>query len=353
MKNYESKTTFLNHLNKYYFFIDMLIYFRVDSGVDIGMGHLVRCISLANVFQLNGHEVHFICQDLKGNQINKINFCVHVLSNINVLAFLKENRCDMLVIDNYEIDQKFESLWKPYVKKIMVIDDLYNRKHDCDYLIDSCEHNEYKYLDLVPPRTRLLNGPLYLILNYKYQTIIENERIKNYGLKRIHISFGGSDKNNTTGKIIKLLMKKKHQIEKFNEIQFDVVIGGANPNYNSVKELISDFTNFKIHYNINGDEMIKLLKKTDLAIGATGVSVWERLFMGVPSIIKNIASNQNDNLEYLNKKGLIHVPDDDNDLIDLINMYVESSYTLFLMSAKCSSFIDGLGCQRIVDYVSK
>ena len=134
--------------------------FRVDSSSQIGSGHIVRCLTLAKELKKRDYKCKFICRDHNNNLIKKIkkeNFEVVTLFNSNKLRAVKRNntkhsnyyswigaslkedvnqtidvlkseKVDWLVIDHYGIDYKWEKKIRPYVKKIMVIDDLANRK---------------------------------------------------------------------------------------------------------------------------------------------------------------------------------------------------------------------------------
>ena len=137
-----------------------MIAFRVDSSTQIASGHLMRCLTLAE--KLNCKEkIIFISRDLPGNISNLIlkkGFKLTLLNNEDLdvslkgyekwltvrqeqdaketIEAIKNLNLELLIVDSYAIDVKWEKMLRPSVKKIMVIDDLANRKHDCDILLD-------------------------------------------------------------------------------------------------------------------------------------------------------------------------------------------------------------------------
>ena len=145
-----------------------MIAFRSDASTKIGQGHTIRCLKLAKAIRNNGNDCFFICRDLEGNLIKKIQqegFAVHVLSGSNLSKKIKtinklklshadwlsvswqqdaeetinaisSKKVDLLIVDHYALDKSWEEKLRPYTKKIMVIDDLADRKHDCDFFLD-------------------------------------------------------------------------------------------------------------------------------------------------------------------------------------------------------------------------
>jgi UDP-2,4-diacetamido-2,4,6-trideoxy-beta-L-altropyranose hydrolase len=177
----------------------MNIFFRVDASSKIGSGHVMRCLNLANQLKKKGANCKFICRNLKDNLIEKIkknNYEITALPapkqyNKNLFSYkinsayfnylgvnwkddaqqtinaLKKEKIDWLIVDHYGIDRRWEKKLKSYVKKIMVIDDLSNRYHDCELLlnqnlIDNCS---LRYQKLLPKYCTFLIGPKYALLN--------------------------------------------------------------------------------------------------------------------------------------------------------------------------------------------
>lgn len=304
----------------------MNIIIRTDSSVHIGTGHVMRCLTLADELRKNGANIEFICRKLEGNIINIIEnqgYIVNILpkpeQNENELtgytkwlgvkweidaeqtkAILKsKNKIDLLIIDHYALDIKWESQLRNFTKRIMVIDDLANREHDTDILLDQnyVENMATRYDKLVPPFCKKLLGPEYVLIRPEFYEVRANLRERDGTIKRILIFFGGSDPTNETTKAIKA-------VEKLNrpEIEVDVVIGASNPHKKEIKKSCDNLS-FNYHYQVNN--MAELMAKADLAIGAGGATTWERCFLGLPSICIIVADNQKEIIKYLDREELL------------------------------------------------
>lgn len=288
------------------------IVFRVDSSTQIGSGHLMRSLTLANRLK-EKVKIVFISRDLIGNLhdlIGKNNFQYFALPRMNVDESLvgyekwltvkqiadadqtqklirSLGKVDCLIIDSYAIDVTWEKIIRPYVNKIMVIDDLANRKHDCDILLDQ---NFYINLDsrydgLVPSGCKMLLGSQYVLLREEFYEARKNMRTRNGIIKNILVFFGGSDPTNETGKALKAIVELNRP-----DIIVNVVVGGSNPHKKEIEDFCQNHLNMRYHCQV--DCIAKLMAEADLAIGAGGTTTWERCFLGLPAIVIAVAENQ-------------------------------------------------------------
>lgn len=286
----------------------MYTFIRVDASVEIGTGHVMRCLTLAHRLKKDGHQVAFICRGAEGECITLIKqqgfvvytlpFCDGSLWNFvaeywdkdayETIEILKQFNVEKLIIDHYSIDTKWEQLVRPFVKNIMVIDDLANRKHDCDILLDQNFYldMETRYEGLVPSSAEMLLGPSHALLRDEF--IQAKKHIKPFDgkVERLFIFFGGSDPTNETEKV---LLAIKPIIDKYNLV-VDVVVGNSNPNKLKIKQLCDDIEN--THYHCQVSNIAELMVQADLAIGGGGTSTWERAFVGLPTIVIAVAKNQ-------------------------------------------------------------
>lgn len=293
----------------------MKIAIRVDSATMIGSGHLMRCLTLAERLKKAGAEIHFICRNLPGDMIELIvqrSFIVHLLpfesyplanSVDDFIAALKRDigidlkytqnilmqygSFDWVIVDHYALDREWEHGVREYTKKIWVIDDLANRLHDCDVLLDqNYQHGQVeRYEGLVPKFCKTLLGPKYLLLREEFYKIQNYKRLRDGTVKKIHIFFGGSDPTNETQKALEA-------VELLNrpDIQIDVIVGQANPKKKEIQAYCSNLPNVKYYCQV--DNMAELMAEADLAIGAGGSTTWERCFVGLPALIIIVADNQ-------------------------------------------------------------
>lgn len=289
----------------------MNICFRVDSSSELGTGHVMRCLTLANELRTLGGAPFFICRKKPGDlieHIKKQGYNVYEITGesdhwkyevdqvIQILGNIPG--VDWLVVDHYGLDAQWAKVVRPFVHKIMVIDDLADRLHDCDLLLDQ---NLYKNMDLryeglVPESATLFLGPSHTLLREEFLSASKKEEWDG-SIDRILVSFGGSDPTNETMKTIKAIemLDVKPQV--------DVVIGKSNPFERDIRTFCLNKSWIKVHTQTQ--EMAKLMEAADLAIGAGGSTVWERCYMRLPSLIIETASNQTEVISFLQEKGAV------------------------------------------------
>jgi UDP-2,4-diacetamido-2,4,6-trideoxy-beta-L-altropyranose hydrolase len=303
----------------------MNVVFRVDSSVTIGTGHVMRCLTLARQLKQMNANVSFICRDLEGNLINFIKdhgFTVYVLQKIRInetdnndtFKWYKENwqqdvretlyivesyihSIDFFIVDHYGLDEKWESKLKPFTKKLMVIDDLANRKHVCDFLLDQNLYLNYqeRYKNLVPPECKQLLGPNYVLLREEFIEASRQKRIRDGEIHDILVFFGGTDPTNETIKALNALALLE------NNIKVNVVVGSSNNRKAEIREYCDRYPNFFFHCQVSN--MAELMNEADLAIGAGGTTTWERCYLGLPSITIIVADNQIELTDAVSKFG--------------------------------------------------
>ena len=289
------------------------IFFRVDSSFNIGFGHLNRCLILAEIFKKRKIKVHFICKNLKGNLTNKIKFRgynLHLIKNVKnsnyedylntkkILEKFKNETCN-LVIDNYRWDEKYEQKIRFLVEKIIVIDDLANRKHDCDLIIDQNLYSKFerRYDNLVPKNCHKLLGPKYVLLRKEFLTSKKKTQINS--TNKIFVSFGGQDISNQTVKVLAAIKKSKLNYKKIN-----FLVNKSNTNLKDLKKISKNMKGVVI--STNEKKLVKLIQKSDLCVGAAGSMTWERAYLGIPSIVSILSENQLGIANTMGKKKCIY-----------------------------------------------
>lgn len=285
----------------------MKVFIRADASVQIGTGHVMRCLTLADKLRNKGAAVSFICRKLPGDLcrlINKKNFAVYKIPNRDLSSgfdidvdFDAEETCrilsreqevtDWLIVDHYSLGEKWERRQRPHVKKIMIIDDLADRSHDCDLLLDQNLNKDMqnRYNGLVPDYCIKFLGPRHAFLRSEFVVARQGLRQREGRVKRILVFFGGTDPANQTVKVLEAM-----RLTGFSEISVDVVVGKTNPYQGQVKEFCSAMANVNFYCQVQN--MAQLMVNADLAIGAGGATVWERCYLGLPAIILVVAQNQ-------------------------------------------------------------
>lgn len=347
----------------------MRVVFRASASSQLGSGHIMRCVTLAEALCKDEDTiVEFVTQKYQENLdsfIVKKGFIVHSIdvaikskeeaeSDIfeqendanDTINAIKNNEIDWIIIDHYSIDYIWQEKLRPYTNKIMVIDDLANRKHNCDLLLDqNYVKNKMRYEDLVFPDTIKLLGPRYALLRKEFQFFSKKIKKNTIKVKKIFIFFGGSDLNNLTSKVLKVLSKPD-----FKYLDLDVVIGSLNPHKLEIENLVAAHSNAELYIQV--ENLASLMNQADIALCAGGSSTWERMSAGLPSIVVTVADNQNIVTNELYKEGYIKWlgnSDKVNEKIILkaLKYSIQNPQQLELQSQKCKTLVDGLGAERV------
>lgn len=305
--------------------------FRVDSSDFIGFGHLIRCLTLANVLRQRGVLCSFVCRDHEGNIAAKIydsGFKLFLLAKPNDLGILTASEAkydrwlgsswqvdaeetnkilraiqpEWLVVDHYSIDVKWEKALAKNYKNLMVIDDIADRDHCCDILLDQNLFLDMKrrYGKRVPSQCLQLLGPKYALLQNEYSQLREKPKARNSSTKNLLIFFGGSDQSNLT----ELAFLAAHSFgSEFSSI--NVVMPSASPFYHRVKKLIKPIKNANLYCDL--PSLAPLMLEADIGMGAGGATNWERFCLGLPSLVITLAENQKQVNQDLHQMGLIEL----------------------------------------------
>ena len=353
--------------------------FRVDSSHEIGSGHVVRCLTLAGELRERMFDVSFVCRDFPGNisdQVRRSGFHVHLLEYdganlksssresshmqwlkargemdaVETVDFLKTSGgTDLLVVDNYSLDVRWERAIKPYAGKILVIDDLADRAHACDFLLDQNLKNgkTSRYEPLVKKGCKILEGPRYALLRSEFGELRKTIRPRTGEIKRVLIFFGGMDQPNLTGRVLEAI-NNLHG----HEILFDVVVGETNPHRKRIKDICEGSDHLVYHCQV--PYMAELMAGADLFIGATGISTWERCCLGLPGVVVTFARNQVEVAEILARKGVVLYLGDETNLKpslvkETLEFLINRKDLVREMSRKALKITDGRGVKRVVE----
>lgn len=300
----------------------MNVVFRTDASIEIGTGHVMRCLTLAKQLERHAVEVTFICREFEGSSISylqsqgiKVIILPPVEKKIADLQWIRDgweidaretisiikemdNEIDLIIVDHYGLDNRWESLLRSCAKHIMVIDDLADRVHDCDYLLDQnfyINMNE-RYIGLVPDQCLKMLGPDYVLLRDEFLQVANRNRERTGEINNILIFFGGTDPTGETLKALEAVIELN-----IPEVEVNVVVGALNPKRNEIEQLCKEIPNVNFHCQINN--MAELMVKADLAIGAGGTTTWERCFLGLPSLTIIVAENQIELTKAIAKEG--------------------------------------------------
>jgi UDP-2,4-diacetamido-2,4,6-trideoxy-beta-L-altropyranose hydrolase len=356
-----------------------LFVFRVDSSSKIGIGHVMRCLALANEIREMGGLCLFISRPLNGN-INKLikkkNFellelkkPVRKINNIlrgsnhpnyasvsweedakETINILSKMNIRWLIIDHYSLCSLWENELSGHVSNILVIDDIGDRAHQCNILLDqNLDANKLKYQHLIPKKCKALLGPKYALLRpeFKEKRHKSLEKRKGRKLKRILLNFGGSDSKDFVKKVLSAIAKHKLRPDISIYIISNKFSGNENPYVKLIDRIHNSIKCFAIV-----DNLAEILLDIDLVVGAAGSSSWERCCLGVPSIVFSIAENQNEIAKSLSQAGaaiyMSEINLKDGSFVKKLDELAEPNGILSCMSEKALNIVDGNGIKRIV-----
>lgn len=301
----------------------MYVVFRVDASLEIGSGHVMRCLTLADALRQRGATCVFVSRSHPGH----LNAVIHQ-RGFDVLALPVDSNsgspavasphsapihadwlgsdwltdaaqtleaiggvtADWLVVDHYALDRRWEQRLRERCRRIMVIDDLADRVHDCDLLLDqNLGRNARDYDGLVPEHCARLIGPRYALLRPEFAALRDGslQRRQQPALRRLLITMGGVDQANATGAVLNALAQSSLPSDCF----ITVVMGAQSPWVEEVRRMAGALP-WKTEVLVNVANMAELMAGADLAIGAAGSTAWERCCLGLPSVVVVLAENQ-------------------------------------------------------------
>lgn len=281
------------------------IVFRADASADIGSGHIVRCLTLADALRRMGALPEFICREQAGHMaawVQQRGYPVTLLSRDDqeldaCRRLLSRASTSWLVVDSYEWSHEWETPLRPAVDRLMVIDDLADRRHDADVLLDQNELDQGadRYAGLVPAHCRRLLGARYALLTPEFAQF-RNTMAKHEGIiERILVYFGGADPAHLT-------LRSLEALQGVN-IAVTALAGWQNNDVEAIKDWCA--RNANCEFSMPVKNMAALMANHDLIIGAGGTTTWERCALGKAAAVITVAANQDALTAYLASRGAL------------------------------------------------
>lgn len=271
--------------------------FRADGGPQLGGGHIARCLTLADELRRGGWTCAFAVSDetaatmpalaASGHGVLTLQADAAPESEAAAIAGRWQDGADLLVVDHYRRDAKFEAACRPWARKIVAFDDLADRPHDCDLLLDpTLGRKPVQYNGAVGPACLLLLGPEYALLRPEFAAArpAALARRKVPALRRVLISFGSTDPVDASGACLDVI--KRYGFD----VAVDVVLGAAAPRLERVRKQVAGLPRARLH--VESGAMAQLMAEADWALGAAGATSWERCCLGLPAFVTVLAPNQ-------------------------------------------------------------
>lgn len=336
----------------------------------------MRCLTLANTLSQRGAITHFISRHMPQHLLQLLTRQGHIflalpphddecfkgdlkhsawlgvtqeLDARDCLTALKGKSWDWLVVDHYALDWRWEFILRSMVDKLLVIDDLADRQHDCDLLLDQNLYHDMpeRYTGKVPASCQLLLGPRFALLRDEFRHMRKHLTSRHEAVQRILVFFGGIDAHDFTSKALIALADIIRP-----DMEVDVVVGAQHSQLASIEALCKSR---RYHCHVQTSQMAELMAAADLAIGAGGMTIWERCCLGLPTLAVSTADNQFLQLADAATQGLVYVPEV---TADIQATFVRHTVALLenmalrkLISAAGMAAVDGHGAQRVATYM--
>lgn len=293
----------------------MRVALRTDASGHIGTGHLMRCLTLADALRAGGARTRFVCRPLPAGLGALVTGRGHELASLppgsdavpappdpphagwlgatqaddaeaTLAALAGEGAWDWLVVDHYALDARWEARLRSAARRILAIDDLADRRHDCDALLDQNFYADgaARYEGLVPGQCLRLLGPRHALLRPEFGAARARLRERGEAVTRLLVFFGGIDARNLTGAALDALDTLGLDAD------IDVVIGAAHPQRAALEARCAARPRTTLH--VQAANMAELIAAADVGIGAAGVATWERCALGLPALAFAVAANQ-------------------------------------------------------------
>jgi UDP-2,4-diacetamido-2,4,6-trideoxy-beta-L-altropyranose hydrolase len=358
--------------------VDVIL--RTDASLEIGTGHVMRCLTLAQALRGRGARCRFVSRLHPGHMVDALRaagFDVLALPEPELYeaagetrglysswlgadpakdaeqtsAALRDGPADWLIVDHYGIDERWETAMRPACRRLLAIDDLADRPHNCDMLLDQTfGRNSADYAGLVPGDCVMLTGSGYALLRPEFTAgrpaSLQRQRRQ---IRRLLIAMGGVDLHNVTSRVLLTL----GACDLLYDIEVDVVLGRQAPWQEKVRQVAGQLP-FAVRVHVGIDAMAELMASCDLAIGAAGTTALERCCLGLPTIALILAPNQREGAFALLGAGAVAVIDSDEGLEQALAAAWRSASTpgaLAQMSAAAAALCDGRGAEIVSDRI--
>lgn len=328
-----------------------LAVFRCDASPRIGAGHVMRCLTLANALAETGWTCAFASRAPTAHTVPALSEAPHDLLELDgdagagALAARWSGGCDLLIVDHYQLDSVFETACRPWARRIMAIDDIADRPHHCDILLDqNLGRRAGDYDGLVPDPCRRLAGARYALLRPQFaaarRSALRRREIGDVP-RRILVSLGATDPDNVTAAVLHSLGDAGIRAE------IDLVLGRAAPHLDAVRALALDIPG-RVTVHAGVDDMATLMNEADIAVGAAGSSSWERCCLGLPTVLLVIADNQRPGAAGLADAGAAIAVDSAAAVGTAVRDLWRSADRRHAMGAAAAAVCDGHGTTRVL-----
>lgn len=323
-----------------------MLFVRADASSSIGVGHVMRCLSLAEEW-LRGQRqegVTFAVRELPDALAARIEKSGASLERLpddrveTVVGAAARRGARYAVVDGYHLDKALQAaLASKGERTVLVIDDEGESATDAATIVlNQNLHARKELYASRAPRARLLLGPTYALLRSEFRDL---DRQPRQGRPRILVTLGGADPLNLTSVVMEALAG-------IEDVDLEVIVGAANPRANELKATRPDDVFVAV------DDMATRMKRADLAIVAAGSTCWELACAGVPMLVFATADNQRSVQASVVERGIgaaLHLPTKSGDVRAAATGLLHDATLRLEMSRRGRALVDGKGTTRVVE----
>jgi UDP-2,4-diacetamido-2,4,6-trideoxy-beta-L-altropyranose hydrolase len=339
------------------------ILFFADAGLQVGGGHVMRCLTLARALTERGAECAFVESRAAAPVLRRFGWPEQTLLAMigaedlgEVVGWGREFadrfEADLVVVDHYGAGATEETQLRGLHRRIAVIDDLANRRHACDLLLDpGFGRRRRDYASLVRENCVTLIGPGGALVRPEFAQARPralSRRARHDPVRRVLVAFGLTDLGGITARAVSALTPR------LGDVRLDVVLGPGAASYEALTALAAD--DRRIHLHTDNPDMVTLTADADAAVGAGGSSVWERACVGLPSLTLVLADNQAPMAQRLADAGVAlavdaRTADFEANLADEWDRLIDDRDLRWALCQRSSDLCDGRGAERVAEAV--
>jgi UDP-2,4-diacetamido-2,4,6-trideoxy-beta-L-altropyranose hydrolase len=337
------------------------ILFLADAGAEVGGGHVMRCLTLARALTARGAECAFVESRAAAPILRRFGWPAQTLlamadaEDLDALIasaedFAERLEVDAVVVDHYGVGAEQEQALRINGRRLVVIDDLADRRHACDLLVDPGYGRRREHYDpLIDGECATLVGPSHALVRPEFGAARQRalgRRAKHGPVRRALVALGLTDVGGVTGRIVAALEGV------LGEVRLDIVLGSDAPSLPALRK--AALTDRRLHLWVDTAEMASLMADADLAIGAGGSSVWERATVGLPTATVVLAENQRGMVDHLAGAGFTFAidaaePDFEARLRECWTTLVDDQTLRWSLAERTAELCDGAGAERVAE----
>lgn len=319
----------------------------MDGRERAGKGHVMRCLTLAAALRNYGAQIAFSLGTEDHDAVHDVLRSGHRVVSDRPTD-LEPLDLDWLVVDHYQLDAAWEAQMRPLARQLMVIDDLANRPHEADLLLDQGygAHADH-YRPLVNEGCRLLLGTDYTLLRPEFQSA-RRRRLTTAPTRaphNMHLFFGSVDSHELTERFARVILENQPNLH------ISAVIGYSYPSISRLKALACRFPG-RFKWQANVSSMADHIAACDVAVGAPGMTTWERACIGLPSLYFAVAQTQIAILERLHVEGFcvyagVASEVSNDQIANSTDTFLGDVIRLRTMHERSIDAVDGKGVRRV------